>query len=223
MCVGEHLPGDVIGDRLQLMEGGIAEDPIRCPDRHAVETVVDHEVGPRQGVRQVVLDVEPRRGDRHVGFVDEGHLHLAVFCQQRETQHPVAAAKVYHLAGTVDRQIVQHEAGAYIQAGAREDVGMVVDEHVGALQRPDGREWTGQGRAIGLRLAVNKARLLPGQRGASRSQVFLEQLEGGAVNVFRLAGGQDAGGRGDYRTQGQQLLLQQRLILGDLDHHQCRG
>jgi hypothetical protein len=41
------------------MEGGIAEDPVRCPDGNVIETVVDHEVGTGQGIGQVVLDVEP--------------------------------------------------------------------------------------------------------------------------------------------------------------------
>ncbi len=43
------------------------------------------------------------------------------------------------------------------------------------------------------------------------------------MNVFGLAGGDDAGSGGGHLAQGQQLLLQQCLILGDLDHHQRGG
>ncbi len=213
----------MIGDRLQLMERRVAEDPIRRADRHPVETVIDHKVGARQCIGQIVLDVELCRGDRHIGFIDKGHLHLAIFGEQRQTQHPVATAQIDHLAGTVDGQVVQHKAGTDIETGAREDVGMVVDEHATPLQRPDSREGVGQRGTFCLRLAVNEARLLPGQRGTGRPQILLEQLEGGGMNILRLAGSDNAGCRCHHRTQCQQLLLQQCLIFGDLDHHQSRG
>lgn len=43
------------------------------------------------------------------------------------------------------------------------------------------------------------------------------------MNILRLAGSDNAGCRCHHLPQHQQLLLQQCLIFGDLDHHQRRG
>ncbi len=63
--VVEHLPGDIIGQRMLLVERRVAEHRVEAERFYAGERVINHKFAAIQRVRQVGFHVQTAGSDRH--------------------------------------------------------------------------------------------------------------------------------------------------------------
>ena len=96
--VVKHLPGNMVGNGVLLMERRIAQDRRKAVRLNAGERVVDHKFTAVDIVRQVVLDVQPAGSHRHVRLIGEHDPRVRVLRQRLQANHPVAAAEIGDLA-----------------------------------------------------------------------------------------------------------------------------
>ncbi|VGP28141.1 hypothetical protein SB00094_01133 [Klebsiella variicola subsp. tropica] len=171
--VVKHLPGNMIGNRVLLMERRIAQNRRKAIRLNAGERVVDHKFAALDIIRQVVLDVQTAGSHRHMRLIGKHHTGVRVLRQRLQANHSVAAAEIGDLAFQIGRQMFEEEARADIQAAAGKNVGMVMDGPRRAVQLP----------AVGLRRigklrrgenAVDQTRFFPRQRGGGGAKDFLK-------------------------------------------------
>ena len=217
----EHLPRNVIGQRVFLVERRVAQHRVKAERLHAGERVVDHKLAAIQRLWQVSFHVQTAGGHRHWRFVAKHHAGVRVFRQQRQANHTVPAAQVDDLPFQIFRQMFHKEACADIQAGTGEDVCMVVDGPVGAFQLPAQRLWrVGQLRCA--KRTVDQTRFFPGKRSGGWTEDFLEQLQRRRVDIACLGTRDNTGFWRDDFSQRAQLLLQQRHGFWHFDQHYTR-
>ena len=96
--VVKHLPGDMVGNGVLLVERRIAQDRRKAVRLNAGERVVDHKFTAVDIVRQVVLDVQPAGSHRHVRLIGEHHAGVWILRQRLQANHPIAAAEIGDLA-----------------------------------------------------------------------------------------------------------------------------
>ena len=219
--VVEHFPGNVIRQRMLLMERRVAQYGVKAKRLNPGQRVVNHKLTAIDGFRQVSFHIQTAGRHRHWGFIDKHHARLRIFFQQRQTNYPVATAEIDNLPFQILWQVLHKETCANIQPGAGEDVGMVVDGPVGAFQFPAQRfRRIGQSRlAEG---AIDETRLFPRQRGSRWTEHFLKQLQRGVMDIPRLRASNDTGLRGHHFSQRAQLLLKQCQRFRHFDQHHVR-
>ena len=96
--VVKHLPCDMVGNGVLLVERRIAQDRRKAVRLNAGERVVDHKFTTVNSVRQVVLNVQPAGSHRHVRLIGEHHAGMGVLRQRLQAYHSVAAAEIGDLA-----------------------------------------------------------------------------------------------------------------------------
>ena len=147
--VVEHLPGDVIGQRMLLMKRRVAEHSIKAERLHAGERVVDHKLAAIQRLWHVGFNVQTAGSNRHRRFIDKHHFRLRVFVKQRQTNNAITTTEIDNLTFEILWQMLHKEARANIQPGAGEDIRMVVDSPVSTFQFPaNGLRRIGQRRLV---------------------------------------------------------------------------
>ncbi|MNN70560.1 hypothetical protein D3C81_1864200 [compost metagenome] len=132
----EHLPRDVIGQRVLLMERRITQHSVIAERFHARQCVVDHKLAAIQRVWHVGFHVQAAGRHRHRRFIHKHHARLRVLLQQRQTHYAITATEIDNLTFQIVRQMFDKETCANIQPGTGEDVSVIVDRPVGAFQLP---------------------------------------------------------------------------------------
>ena len=94
----KHLPGDMVGNSVLLMERRITQNRRKAVGLYAGKRVVDHKFTACDIVRQVALDVQPAGSHRHVRLIGEHHAGVWVLRQRLQANHPIAAAEIGDLA-----------------------------------------------------------------------------------------------------------------------------
>ncbi len=77
----EHLPGDIIRQRMFLVERRVAEHSVKTERLHAGERVVDHKFAAFERFRQVRFYIQTAGIYRHRRFIDKYHVRLRIFRQ----------------------------------------------------------------------------------------------------------------------------------------------
>lgn len=217
----EHLPSDVIGQRMLLVKRRVAEHSIKAERLHAGERVVDHKLAAIQRLWHVGFNVQTAGSNRHRRFIDKHHFRLRVFIKQRQTNNAITATEIDNLPFEILWQMLHKEARADIKPGAGEDIRMVMDSPVSTFQLPaNGLRRIGQRRFI--ERAINQARFFPCQRGGGRAEHFFEQFQRGSVNVTGFGTGNNTCIRRDHFAQRTQLLFQQCQCFRHFDQHHTR-
>ena len=132
----KHLPGDMIGNRVLLVERRVAEHRVEAFRLHARQRVIHLKLTAVHRVRQVGFDVQTARSHRHIRLVNKPHLRLRVLRQQRQANYAVAAAEIHHLAFHRFRQVLHKEARADIETRAGKHAGVVVNRPRRTVELP---------------------------------------------------------------------------------------
>ena len=99
----KHLPGNMVGNRVLLMERRITQDRRKAIRLNAGERVIDHKFTACDIVRQVALDVQPAGSHRHVRLIGKHDPRVRVLRQRLQANHPIAAAEIGDLAFQIRR------------------------------------------------------------------------------------------------------------------------
>ena len=71
--VVKHLPGNMIGDRMLLVERRVTEDRGETVRLNIGQRVIHHKLAALDVIRQVGFNVQPAGGHRHIGLIGEHH------------------------------------------------------------------------------------------------------------------------------------------------------
>ena len=94
----KHLPGDMVGNSMLLMERRITQNRRKAVGLNAGKRIVDHKFTACDIVRQVALDVQTAGSHRHVRLIGEHHAGVWILRQRLQANHPIAAAEIGDLA-----------------------------------------------------------------------------------------------------------------------------
>ncbi len=161
--VVEHLPGDVIGQRVLLVERRITQYGVKAERFDTRQRVVDHKLTAIHRFRHVTFHVQTARSHRHGRFINKYHAGFWVLRQQCHTDDAVTTAEVNNLPFEVFRQMLDKKARADIQSGTGENIGVVMDSPVSAFQLPAQR-LRGSGQLRFAECAVDQTGFFPRQR-----------------------------------------------------------